>query len=408
MVNLRFLDAALNRLDLTAYTGSFATDGYRIYYDPKHVLRIYRTEQNTVCRDILHMIFHCVFRHICIPEDADIRIWNLACDIACEYTVSGLNLKAASCRREQRQMKIYPELEASAGMLTAEKIYRYYVKCRPDEERLTFLEETFSADDHGKWLRSSLLESVWSSVSRRMQIDMETFARQQGSRAGAVMLNLREVNREVSDYAGFLRKFATKGDGMKLDPDEFDYTLYSLGMQMSGGRMPMIEPVEYKDSMRIRDIVLAVYTSSAMPVWKVRLFLIQTWDILHSTETFASKVRLHILYTPAKLDQQASGGWMQHVVITGTEEMAEFARDFEPAPSDEPDFRTAFNQVRSFKKQREFKNLRGLMVLTDREGIFPAGMPQFSGAFIFVNDDYSTPSVPAWAIRLVLQKDDLK
>jgi len=399
MVNLRFLDAALNRLEFVPYTGSMVTDGYKMFYDPRHILSIYRDEKERVFRDLLHLIFHCVFQHICIPSDADLRLWNLACDISAEYTVSELNQQSAKCRREQRQRKVYPELEQKAGMLTAEKIYKYYQKNRPDEERLAFLEETFRADDHSKWARSDeALTEIWSAVSRRMQVDMETFARQQGGRAGAVMLNLKEVNREISDYAGFLRKFSTKGDGMKLDPDEFDYTLYSLGMQMSDGKMPMIEPVEYRDPMRIRDIVLSITVSENTPASKVKMFLRDTWEILRSTETFFSKVRLHVL---------TEGEVPSHSVITSAEEMDEFACGLKLAASENKDFRGFFNAVTDLKRRGAFRNLRGMVVFSDSEGIFPANMPAFPAAFVFITEDYSTPPVPAWAVRLVLQKDEI-
>lgn len=413
MVNLRFLDAALNRLEFTPYAGTLACDGYHMYYDPRHILRCYKAEQNSVTRDILHLIFHCVFQHICIPDGADLRLWNLSCDIACEYTVSGLHLRSAECLRQQRQEKVFPRLEADAGMLTAEKIYKYYSKSRPDEETLAYLENTFKADDHSRWTRQGeTLSTIWSGVSRRMQVDMETFTRQQGSRAGAVLLNLQEVNREISDYAGFMAKFLSKGDGMKLDPDEWDYTMYSLGMQLSGGKMPLIEPVEYRDSARIKDVVMAVIVSENTPVQKIRIFLRNTWSILHANETFFSKVRLHLL-TPPKgsqaFDAEAdfAGNTLIHTVISSQEDIDSFVNNLDLIPYLGNDFRPAFNRTADLNRKRSFKNLRGLIAVADQAGAFPAQMPAFPGAFVFLCDDYSQPAVPAWGIRLTMQKDEL-
>jgi len=48
-----------------------------------------------------------------------------------------------------------------------------------------------------------------------------------------------------------------------------------------------------------------------------------------------------------------------------------------------------------------------MVVFSDSEGIFPANMPAFPAAFVFITEDYSTPPVPAWAVRLVLQKDEI-
>ncbi|MCI9672163.1 MAG: hypothetical protein HFF49_11580 [Lawsonibacter sp.] len=42
LVNLRFLDAALSQFALTPSPPPFATDGQRLYYDPRHVLLRYK------------------------------------------------------------------------------------------------------------------------------------------------------------------------------------------------------------------------------------------------------------------------------------------------------------------------------------------------------------------------------
>lgn len=54
-----------------------------------------------------------------------------------------------------------------------------------------------------------------------------------------------------------------------------------------------------------------------------------------------------------------------------------------------------------------FRNLKGLLYFTDSTGPFPTTKPAHDAAIVFVNDNYSTPDVPPWAIRLVLQKDEL-
>lgn len=419
LVNLRFLDSALSRLPFQKYSGSYATDGYKLYFDPRHVLKTYREEQTLPARNCLHVILHCVFQHICIPDDAfsdsrHRRLWDISCDIAVEYTISVLDLKLLEFKNRNRQARIFSSLLEKIDILTCEKLYRYMLKSRPDEEELTALETLFHVDDHGKWrLSAPPLTDIWQGVSRRMQVDMETFTRQQAGSAGALMQNLRETNREISDYAAFLRKFATRGDGMKLDPDEFDYTLYSYGMQLSGGKVPLIEQTEYRDPMRIRDIAIAIFAHDILTQEKVRLFLLNTWDILHSTESFSSRVRLHVLL-PSKSDVPGEDAsyvgvlkTIEDRVITSTEEMREFVAGLTVPDAHGYDFRPVFDRVSYLNRIHTFKNLRGVLVLTEDVGSFPSVMPAFPGAFIFVNNDYSVPDVPPWAIRLVLQSDEI-
>ena len=419
LVSLRFLDAALSRLPFEPYGGTLATDGRHLFYDPIHILRLYKRERNLPTRCILHSVLHCVFQHICPPGECTAadgqgrRLWNLACDIASEYTISGLNLQAAQIQDQSRQEKVFKALLERIDMLTAEKIYKHFVKEPLDSETLAFYEDLFTADDHSMWKSDDELPAIWQNVSRRMQIDMETFTRQQEGASRALMQNLKEVNREVSDYDGFIRKFATRQDGMKLDPDEFDYTLYSYGMQISGGRAPLIEQVEYKESLRQRDIVLGIYAHDLLSADKVRLFLLNTWDILHSTESFYSRVRLHVLLPSKELIPDENGSYAQVLstiednVITSAEEMRTFAEGLTTPDSHGNDFRPLFDKVAELKRKRAFRNLRGLLILTEDVGLFPSSMPAFPGAFIFVNTDYSTPQVPPWAIRLVLQEDEI-
>ena len=52
IVNLRFLDIALGRLELTASDhATLATDGRRLIYGPKHILRNFRNETTRPTRD---------------------------------------------------------------------------------------------------------------------------------------------------------------------------------------------------------------------------------------------------------------------------------------------------------------------------------------------------------------------
>ena len=403
LVHLRFLDAVLNQISPAAQPGgSLATDGQTMYYDPRHVLRSYQAERTAVVRDYLHLVLHCVFRHMYVQQGVDRAAWDLACDIAVEHTISGLELPVLAAGREARQQKVCAALREQVGMLTAEKIYRALLEQRLPPAELQRRREAFLADDHRLWYEGRDLpraESAWRDISRRMQVDMETFAKRQGDKAGALMLNLRAANRETWDYDGFLRKFAARGEAMKLDPDEFDYIFYTYGMQLYK-KVPLIEPVEYKDVKRVREFVVALDLSADFPDEWTRFFLRRTWAVLQSTESFFSKVRLHILAcTPAGVE---------HTALTGQEDLDAFLERGGFGRGSGGDFRPVFRQMDEMVRRREFENLKGLIVLTDGYGVFPAKKPDYETAFVFVNDDYSVPEVPSWAIRLVLQKDEME
>ena len=56
---------------------------------------------------------------------------------------------------------------------------------------------------------------------------------------------------------------------------------------------------------------------------------------------------------------------------------------------------------------KEFTNLKGLLYFTDGFGRFPAKQPGYLSAFVFLNDELADPKVPVWAIKLVLQSDEI-
>ena len=130
-VNLRFLDAALSQFIFTPAPLPFATDGKRLYYDARHVLLRYKEEKEQAVRDYLHLVMHCVFRHMYIHTLVDRPLWNLACDIAVEEVINGLLLPCAAARRQEQQAAELDRLRKEVKPLTAEKLYRYFIEHPP-------------------------------------------------------------------------------------------------------------------------------------------------------------------------------------------------------------------------------------------------------------------------------------
>ena len=71
------------------------------------------------------------------------------------------------------------------------------------------------------------------------------------------------------------------------------------------------------------------------------------------------------------------------------------------------DFRPAFEWVDRLLEQHEFHNLKGLIYFTDGFGIYPQKMPPYKTAFVFMQDNYRDVDVPVWAMKLILDEDDL-
>lgn len=244
------------------------------------------------------------------------------------------------------------------------------------------------------------LEQDWRDVASRLQTDLETFSKQKVDTAGSLMQNLREVNREKYDYTAFLKKFAVMGEAMKINDDEFDYIFYTYGMKLfPEKRLPLIEPLEYKEVKRIKEFVIAIDTSGSVAGDEVQTFLQKTYNILKNTESFFSRIDLHIIQCDAEIQED--------VKITNQEEFDRYLAHMTIKGLGGTDFQPVFDHVDALIRNREFTNLKGLIYFTDGYGTFPEKMPAYKTAFVFVQDGYDIPEVPVWAVKLVLQKEEL-
>ena len=234
-----------------------------------------------------------------------------------------------------------------------------------------------------------------------MQTDLETFNKQRGDMAGGMMQNLRAVNREKYDYTAFLKKFAVLGEAMRINDDEFDYVFYTYGMRLfPERRMPLIEPLEYKDVKRIREFVIAIDTSGSVMSEQVQAFLQKTYNILQSTESFFSRVNVHIIQCDAEIQED--------VKITSREEFDRYLQTMQIKGLGGTDFRPVFRRVDEMIQEKEFVNLKGLIYFTDGYGVFPERMPAYKTAFVFVEEGYEIPEVPVWAMKLVLTREEME
>lgn len=430
LVNLRFLDEALSQFELLPIeTDTLLTDGKHILYNPKHILQCYKIAKEIPVRDYLHMVMHCVFRHMYMDPTLNRTYWDLACDIAVEHVITELGLKAVTTARERQQAQYIAAVKHDLKHVTAEKIYSYLRQTVPNPAKVAEIRGLFYADNHEIWymkveeieLRfgvttagqqgqdsgengsnavgiSAAMSSVWQTIAQRMQVDMETFGKQRGLLPGAMAQNLAAVNREKYDYTAFLKKFAVMGEQMRINDDEFDYIFYTYGLKLYE-KMPLVEPLEYKEVKAIKEFVIAIDTSGSTSGELVQKFVQKTYNILKSTESFFTKINLHIIQCDVDIQEDKK--------ITCQEDFDEYLKSMQIHGLGGTDFRPVFQYVEQLRQNKEFTNLKGLIYFTDGYGAFPARKPDYDTAFFFIDDDYNNPDVPAWAIKLILQNDEI-
>ena len=231
-----------------------------------------------------------------------------------------------------------------------------------------------------------------------MQQDLETFSKDRGDTAGSLMQNLNEVNREKYDYTTFLKKFAVMGETMKINDDEFDYVFYTYGLKLYK-KMPLIEPLEYKDVKRIREFAIIIDTSGSVSGKLVQTFMNKTYNILKNTESFFSKINLYIIQCDTEIQEA--------VKITSQDEFDNYIRNMKLKGFGGTDFRPAIRYVDELVSKGKFTRLKGVIYFTDGFGIFPKKKPDYDIAFLFVREGYFKPIVPPWAIKIILDVEEI-
>ena len=405
LVNFRFLDRAIANIRFVQHPDvTFATDGRNIYYSPWFVLSMYRTEQTSVVRSMLHSMLHCVFRHNFIGENIDRSAWNLAADVAVENAINELNTETMRVNCQKDQGLLLDKLRSEVPVMTAERIFHYLVKNEyadgvMDKERVPFV-----GDDHTGWYSKGAgqvdieadidLEELWKEISKRMQTELEVVM----GNDDALTQNLRDINRTRYDYTEFLRHFGVHGEVMHLSDEEFDINYYTYGINHYGN-IPLIEPLEYKDERKIRDFVIAIDTSGSVKGEVVEKFVRHTHDILARQESFETRMNLYIIQCDDRIEDVAH--------ITSSDEFEDYLKSMEIQGLGETDFRPVFAYVNQLIVEKKLTDLRGLLYFTDGKGIFPAAKPDYDVAFIIQDDGFRKQWVPDWAMKLYLEEEDI-
>ena len=245
---------------------------------------------------------------------------------------------------------------------------------------------------------ADLDDVTWSDISQLLEIELEAFIGRAGIDAGTFEVNLGVANRKAYDYREFLKRFSALSEEMKVSTEEFDYIYYTYGL-VQYGNMPLIEPLEYQESRRVREFVIAIDTSSSCAGGLVRHFVEKTYDVLKSTAAFGRKVNVHIVQCDSEVRKV--------VKVTETSQLDDEFAEFTARGFGGTDFRPVFKYVDEQIAAREFANLKGMIYLTDGIGTYPEQPPDYDCAFVFIDDSCDTRKVPPWAMKVLMTEDEV-
>lgn len=401
-LDLRFFHSALCALTPKANDSlqTLATDGTMLHYPAEPVLRIFQQNPNFLTRAYLHSILHCIFLHLWMAGNRQQPLWNLACDIAVEYTIDHLDKPSTKRILSWLRTRTYQTLADSCPYISAPVIYRQLLPLSSGKIRSLVAE--FYTDDHTYWHVSQKAspmqqhaQAQWSKIARQTLFQQEQQGRDEKEQGRLFAMQIR-AERSRRSYGDFLRKFSVLREELHADPDEFDLHFYTYGLRLYQN-MPLIESVETREVKKIREFVIVVDTSDSTSGQLVKNFLRETFQILHQREHFFSHCKIRILQCDDQVrsDQE----------IRNLDQSDRFLDQFTIIGGGGTNFCPAFAYVSSLIRQHAFENLGGLLYFTDGEGIYPKKRPPYQTAFLFLND-YDETKVPPWAMRLRLEPEE--
>lgn len=403
-LELRHLEPALSALVYQKTDGllTFATDGRYLFASPEWMIRVFKQNTPFLDRAYLHTVFHCLFRHLWTGGKRDARIWHTACDIAAEHVIDALDKSCTRRILSWIRKHTYDTLKRQEDGISAAIIYRWLKTQK--EEQLAAIEREFYTDDHRFWPKEDELQKPlckqagqdWDQRARQATLlkNRRGDSPKDGEEAFAVQIRAAKGRRS---YADFLRKFAVRKEEAHLDLDEFDLGYYSYGLRLYG-RLPLIEPLETKESCKIRDFVIVIDTSYSTSGELVQGFLKETAAVLSQKNSFFQSFSIRILQCDEqiRMDQTVSAG----------EDFERFLAHFKLCGGGGTDFRPAFSYVERLREAGELSHLGGLLYFTDGKGLYPQKKPDYKTAFLFLGD-YEESAVPPWAMRLRLEPEEL-
>ena len=441
-LSMRFMGPALGSLGfvMDLSTRTVGTDAAFIRFNPTWLLRNYIEKPEILNRTYMHMLMHCLFRHMfSAKEHEDEELWDLSCDIAVESVVDSMDYPVIWRVTSDFRQEWYEKLEKELSVLTAEKIYQYFMLRKRDPYLEESLRQEFALCDHSFWQRMKEeppeqnpqpqqspqtqneqqndqkenaqekntdaaplgsmdpKEEEWKEHAKRIESDMETYAKDAAEDAGKLGWMLKLQNRVRKSYKEFLKRFAVVREEVTVDMDSFDYGFYMYGLSHYGN-MPLIEENEYREAKKIEELVIAIDTSASCKEKLVQQFLNETGAILRQQENFFHKVNIRII----ECDNQIQ----KDIRITNLDDIEKYTEQFAVSGGYGTDFRPVFSYVEKLQNAGELKDLRGLMYFTDGCGEYPKKPTGYQTVFVFYGDGDKEVKVPDWAVKLYLSEGE--
>ena len=378
------------------------TDG-RYFYAPPAWLEAHVKTFGAGEELLLHSVLHAMLGHLWGRGGRDAARWDLACDMAAVFLQSRLLGKTL----EPELARAYYALRTDT-VFSASAIYAQLTEQFPID--LSHLRSLFARDSHSFWQIAVLLQqarssggedggdlaALWKRQAGKLQPYMRSDRPKIGAGTGSQRLQLQSLPENHTQFAALLRAFSVVCENRHVNDADFSYAWYAYGMAHYDA-MPLIEPLEYSEERKLRELVIVLDTSASCSRGLTVHFLSAVHDILLREHLFFERFHLHILQCDCEVQQDA--------VVTTLDEFQWYLEHLELYGGGGTDFRPAFAHIDRLVAQGELPQLGGVLYFTDGYGVFPASAPEYPVTFVMLQYRYDDIDLPRWAGKLILDAE---
>lgn len=379
---------------------------------------------------LLHELLHCLTGHLfrmprgCPPEE-----WSLACDISAWHTALQMTPELIPSGIRAGLEEFRPQT-GDAALYRPEEILPFLRKepeNSPAARDFRALAAIFSLDSHERWPvwktcftkppggrasgggagsegsgdeNPASREAVWKRLQKELSGSDSLFSPKREKNGRSIGTGTRSLRQAVTltparrhDYRALLKSLARWGEEIRVNEEEFPYAPYLYGLEHYGG-LPLIEPLEYREARKIRELAIIIDTSASCSGTLTRAFLEETRNLLCEESLFFHPFCLHIIQCDVQVQRDD--------LITSPADLQDYIKHLEIRGMGGTDFRPAFSRVEALQKSREFTDLSGILVFTDGAGIYPDRKPDARCILVFLDRQYDPANLPRWAEILVL------
>ena len=364
-----------------------ATDGLNLFFEPQTLIAMFAESPRRVEHGYLHLLLHCLYLHILPPKQVNRELWDLACDIFVECVLARETAEALPADEAEKN-DLLRDFDFSAD--SPEAIMKRLSEL--PEPRRAQLRESVFFDDHSLWglEQAETVRQKWDQArtyaGQRKRTEQRRSDTGEGTQAQSAKLRFRAKSRCA--YRSYLRKFAYPGEEIETDDESFDYIYYTLGLQ-TYGTMPLIEPLEYREVWRLRELVIAIDTSGSCSEAVIARFLGEMCAILTQRENFFREMNVRIFQCDAQIQDAA--------VIHSVKEWNRYIANLHIKGRGSTDFCPVFDEIEFLRGQGKMKKPCVLLYYTDGDGSYPDAPPDYETAFLIAGDSARPDMVPTWA-----------